>query len=1148
MNAYTIHLPRHRKHLFLAALAWFLTGLPITAIAGGCGQPVAVAVSIQGRVEVSAEGDTGWAPVSQQDRLCPGDRLRVGANARAALLLNDETLLRLAENSSVRISAPEPDGSAWLDLLEGIGHFLSRVRNAFQVNTPYVNASIEGTEFTVSSSPQGATVTVLEGRVLAANDQGEVRLAGGQRALAAPGQAPRAETVVDPRDAVQWTLYYPAVTEPGAEGAPAALRPSLEAYRRGDLQGAFSALDGVDGLDRQADLLVYRAALHLQVGSTPAAERDLAAALRLEPQQGDALALMSIIATVRNDRQPSLELARQAVQAAPATPAPLLALSYAEQAGFRLEAALEAARQATEAAPDSALAWSRLAQLHLMFNQREEATAAARRAVAIDPGQPMTQTTLGFSRLTALDTAGARQAFRQAITLDQASPLPRLGLGLAEIREGRLAEGRRQIETAANLDPGNALIRSYLGKAYYEEKRDHPAASQFELAKQFDGLDPTAWFYDAILKQSQNRPVEALNDLQTSIALNDNRAVYRSRLLLDQDEAARNTSQARIFQDLGFAQLATNEAYKSLQSSPQTHSAHRLISDSYLGKPSYQSARVSELLQSQLLQPLNTTPIQPQLGVSRLGILDGAGPSTGGYSEYTPMFTRKDTNFQLNAIGGSNGTLGDDFVMSGLRDRLSFSLGQFHYETDGWRENSDLLQDIYNAFLQASLSENTSIQFEFLKQDAETGDLGLRFDPDIFSPIERHTTERKLGRLGLHVQPTESSDFIASLIYQDLQQEITVNDTLFVPNIPTPLGPFPGSVDRVHISTYDSIAHNAELQFIQRLGEHTFTLGAGSYDESRVDSIVAYQVLTIPDILPFPPFDFTETLTTPPSREEIDPRRKDAYVYSHLALPYRFNLTLGASYVDFESSVVEETQTDPKFGLTWEPLNDLTLRMAYLESIARPISLEQTIEPTQVAGFNQLFDDIQGSKIKQSGFGIDAKLNTSLYLGAEYTHRKLQAPLLFLLGSSGETEFEDQQKDRYLAYLYWAASNNLALSLSYEKEQFERELLTPDDLETQQVPIGLSYHWPSGFYLNAVATYVDQELTLAGTREQDDFWSLDSVIGYRLPNRLGKAELVMKNILDEEFSYYDLNFRSWEPMLPKYQPERQLFVRFTLNF
>ncbi len=1120
--------------------------MPIASSAGGCSQPVAVAISIQGRVEASAEGSTEWTPVRQQDRLCPGDRLRVGANSRAALTLNDETLLRLAENSSVRISAPETDGSAWLDLMEGIGHFISRVRNAFQVNTPYVNASIEGTEFTVSSTPQGAAVTVLEGHVLAANDQGGVRLNGGERAQASPGQAPRAEAVVDPLDAVQWTLYYPPITEPKIENAPAALRPSLESYRRGDSEGAFAALSAVDDLDRQADLLVYRAALHLQVGGTQAAERDLAAALRLAPQQGDALALQSIIATVRNQPQQSLEMARQAVAAAPGTPAPLLALSYAEQARFQLEAALEAARQATRAAPDSALAWSRLAELHLMFHQLDEAQAASRRAVEIDPDQPMTLTTLGFSHLIGLDTERARQAFSQAIKLDQAAPLPRLGLGLAEIREGRVADGRRQLETAANLDPGNALIRSYLGKAYYEEKRDHPAASQFELAKQFDGLDPTAWFYDAILKQSQNRPVEALSDLQTSIDLNDNRAVYRSRLLLDQDEATRNTSQARIFRDLGFDQLATNEAYKSLQSSPQTHSAHRLISDSYIGKPSYQSARVSELLQSQLLQPLNTTPIQPQLGVSRLGILDGAGPSTGGYAEYNPLFTRKSTDIQLNAIGGSNGTLGDDLVLSGLRDRVSFSLGQFHYESDGWRENSDQEQDIYNGFVQYSLSDSTSVQFEYLKQDAETGDLGLRFDPDVYSPIERHTTERRLGRLGLHHQPSENSDLIASVIYQDLWQQITVNDTQYYPSITTPFGSLPGTVDQVNITTSDSKAYNAEFQYIQRLREHVITLGAGSYREDLTDSVIAWQTLTIFD-LPVPPFTYTESLVTPSVYADIDPQRKDAYLYTQWALPLRLNLTLGAGYADFENAVVELEETDPKLGLTWEALRNLVFRMAYLEGVSRPSSMEQTIEPTQVAGFNQRFDDIPGSKVKQSGFGVDARAGQSLYLGAEYNHRKLQAPL-FLLGGSGDTVFEDQKEDRYLAYLYWATTNRMALSLSYENEQFERELLTPEALDTQSVPIGISYHWPSGVYLNAVGTYVDQEITQSGVREQDEFWSLDSVIGYRLPNRLGKAEIIMKNILDKEFDYYDLNFRSWEPMLPKYQPERQLFVRFTLNF
>jgi hypothetical protein len=46
--------------------------------------------------------------------------------------------------------------------------------------------------------------------------------------------------------------------------------------------------------------------------------------------------------------------------------------------------------------------------------------------------------------------------------------------------------------------------------------------------------------------------VEALHKLQKAIELNDNRAVYRSRLLLDSDLAARSAALARIYSDFGF--------------------------------------------------------------------------------------------------------------------------------------------------------------------------------------------------------------------------------------------------------------------------------------------------------------------------------------------------------------------------------------------------------------------------------------------------------------------------------------------------------------------------------------------------------------------------------------------------------------------
>ena len=101
------------------------------------------------------------------------------------------------------------------------------------------------------------------------------------------------------------------------------------------------------------------------------------------------------------------------------------------------------------------------------------------------------------------------------------------------------------------------------------------SADQFAIAKQLDPNDPTPWLYNAIRKQSENRPVEALRDLEKSIELNDNRAVYRSRELLDQDQAARGTSLARIYNDLGFQQLGINEATKSLSLDPSNAGAHR---------------------------------------------------------------------------------------------------------------------------------------------------------------------------------------------------------------------------------------------------------------------------------------------------------------------------------------------------------------------------------------------------------------------------------------------------------------------------------------------------------------------------------------------------------------------------------------------
>ena len=78
-----------------------------------------------------------------------------------------------------------------------------------------------------------------------------------------------------------------------------------------------------------------------------------------------------------------------------------------------------------------------------------------------------------------------------------------------------------------------------------------------------------------------NRPVEALRSLERSIELNDNRAVYRSRLLLDEDLAARGASLGRVYDELGFPQLALTQGWQSLRTDSANYSAHRMLADSY---------------------------------------------------------------------------------------------------------------------------------------------------------------------------------------------------------------------------------------------------------------------------------------------------------------------------------------------------------------------------------------------------------------------------------------------------------------------------------------------------------------------------------------------------------------------------------------
>jgi tetratricopeptide (TPR) repeat protein len=1058
---------------------------------------VAKVVSVQGTVEVKKVGEALWQPVKLNDTYCPGDEIQTGESSRANLALINEAVLRLNQNTSMALGEFKGKQTSLVDLFKGAAHFFSRSPRSLEVNTPSAKVGVRGTEFFIEVKEGQTFVSIFQGEVLAENKFGQVTLTSGQSAVVERGKAPAMRVVVRPRDAVQWALYYP----------PVIYFPEEVREDRGDPR-----------------FLAYSASQLLAVGRVDEADAEIGRALSLDPNYSDAFALQGIIAVVQNERDKAFSAAQQAVEADPNSAAAQIALSYAQQASFDLEGARASLENAVQLDPENALAWARLAELQASFGYLTQSVESAEKAVALDPNVSRTQTVLGFAYLTQVRIGESKEAFEKAIKLDQADPLPRLGLGLAKIRRGDLEDGRAEIEIAASLDPNNSLIRSYLGKAYFEEKRTELDGPEYKIAKELNPKDPTPFFYDAIRKQTINRPVEALRDFQKAIELNDNRAVFRSKLKLDSDEAARSSSLARIYSNLGFQELALVEGWKAVNTDPTNHSAHRFLADSYAARPRHEIARVSELLQSQLLQPQNITPIQPRLAESNLFLISGQGPASLSFNEFNPIFSRNGATAQFSTLAGENDTIAGEFVLSAIQNRLSWSVGYSLFDTDGWRENADQDDKIANAFLQYELSYKTSIQAEYRYRDEEIGDLQqIFFEDDFFPGLTDKSTNRSI-RLGGRHALSPGSILLGNFMYQNRESTLTDIDP-----------PFPGLSFFEVDGEFDS--YSSELQHLLRSQYVDLTTGAGYFDIDGDD--VTVTAVT-----------FFGTQVTP---LEADIQHLNLYGYSYIKPLSNLTFTIGASYdnLDADEGLIakgDREKFNPKFGIIWNPFPSTTVRGAAFRVFKRTLITDQTLEPTQVAGFNQFFDDLNATDSWRYGAAIDQKFTEDIYGGLEFSYRDLNVPVFDLSTGDAINSNDDEYEGR--AYLFWTPHEWLALRGEYQYERLETGVAfegEPKNLDTHRVPVGANFFHPSGLSATLTGTYLYQEgkfLRLATGIEEsgdDTFFLVDAGISYRFPKRYGFFSLGVTNLFDEDFNYYEVDAAN-----PSIQPDRFFFASITL--
>ncbi|MEJ2613125.1 MAG: TonB-dependent receptor [Candidatus Thiodiazotropha sp.] len=363
-----------------------------------------------------------------------------------------------------------------------------------------------------------------------------------------------------------------------------------------------------------------------------------------------------------------------------------------------------------------------------------------------------------------------------------------------------------------------------------------------------------------------------------------------------------------------------------------------------------------------------------------------------------------------------------------------------------------------------------------------------------------------------------------------------------------------GIVEDVKITnSYDQTGYNFETQIIHKKDQWNTTIGVDyiDIDINEKNRSISYNTFPaefaeIPDF----PFSTGVPILIDEFLTELDRNTdyRDAYLYATWNPNTTVSTTLAGSYVRYEDGLVDIDGFNPKIGITLSLPSSITIRAAYFESIVRPFILRQTIEPTHVNGFNQLFDDQDGSEIENYGLAFEKQFSPKLFSGIELISRNIDT---FTVDTIAGTKFDAEQDETiFRSYLLWAPTARFSFGGEYFFELVDWDSDAEKlDIKTHQVPLQISYFHPNGAFFKLLPTYVKQEFELDRQgRKDDNFMITDIELGYRFANKHGEIRLGVKNLFNESFQYRDSLFRSTSLEISPYQPDRVGYLQISLTY
>jgi Flp pilus assembly protein TadD len=969
-------------------------------------------VDYRGRVQWIHNGLTN--EVHPDLPLYAGDTVQTLKNSTAVVWSRkDNSLSKLHESTGLEIATSREDSSPLLHLLRGAFYFFSRERShEARIFTPHFTGAVRGTEFVITVYSNRTELAMLDGEATLTNTRGTTNLLKGQLGVAFDGSAP-IRTVLEAKNLVQWYLYYPGVLDLDelvlSASEKEAWARSLEAYRFGDLPKALEAAPGYpDPAAPETDSgRIYLAGLYLAAGQVDKAEGLLN---QLSAESSLATALRRLIAAVqlKVDTEPQTAT----------TASEWLGLSYYLQARDepkRLEKALWAATNALAKSPNFAFGLERVAELEFGFGRIRRAKEALDKSLVLAPRNAQAHALNGFL-LSAQNRIGeAKQEFQKAIELDSGLGNAWLGRGLVRIRTGDASGGWSDLQTAVILEPNRSLLRSYLGKAFADAGQDRKATLEFQRAIGLDTNDPTPWFYSALLIREQFQINEAVTDLEHSIELNENRAVYRSQFLLDEDRAARSSSLASIYQADGMNEVSVREAAKAVSYDYANYSAHLFLSESYdaLRDPTrfnlrYETAWFNELLLANLLSPVGGTPLSQHIS----------------QQEYARLFERDRIGLTSDSEYWSDGKFHELASQYGTVNKFGWALDlDYHYQPNtGERDRPNNGLDSIEWYTQVKyqVTPQSSLFLLTKYQDYHSGDNFQYYDPSavrvdltnygIFNaPVVRTNftfdeTQKPIVLGGYHYEWAPGIHTLA--LAGRLSNKQVFSDSL-VPELVFQRGPdfgfstLPALTPPFAInysSTFE--AGTAEVEQIFQSERQLLEIG-GRFQGGEIKT--TDQLVVDPSLPPDYYTNVASVFNTPAAAANVSETFQRETVYGYYSVyPLRnLALTVGLAYDRVEypenfrnppiaAGTETKYQLEPKAALVYSAADWIALRAAYAHSLGG-VSLDESfrLERTELAGFIQTFRSVIPESVSGSlsaptfdtyNAALDVKLRPGTYI------------------------------------------------------------------------------------------------------------------------------------------------------------------------